>query len=290
MYITIKEGNMDGYRVNLESYGKDVVSFGRSKDNDIVINSESVSRVHGCFFKENGGWKITDLDSTNGIYVEGYKVNERIVNNTTEVVITDRKNKDKNVVITFAEDKQLVDNKKVQKNGTVATFSKVNSVFVDPSEVQKATLGNDYIDSVIRGGGLSRGSGIVTDKRFYYRGRCYSKKAMKTDQEWTVDLKDITCTGFVYRSQLILLIIAIGAFIAAIVGLFDNEEEMAVIGVVIGLIMLILYWLTKETIYYVTFAGGEIGVDASKYGGTKVVKEFDKTLRREKDKYEHRKM
>ena len=113
---------------------------------------------------------------------------------------------------------------------------------------------------------------------------------MKTDQEWTVDLKDITCTGFVYRSQLILLIIAIVAFIAAIVGLFDNEEEMAVIGVVIGLIMLILYWLTKETIYYVTFAGGEIGVDASKYGGTKVVKEFDKTLRREKDKYEHRKM
>ena len=63
-------------RIDLDSYGKEVISFGRNSECDIYISKEFVSRLHGCFYKENGKWNIKDLESTNGIYTSGRRIDQ----------------------------------------------------------------------------------------------------------------------------------------------------------------------------------------------------------------------
>ena len=58
MQITICYGNQNLGSYDLEQFHKEVVSFGRQPDNDIVLNYDFVSRVHGVFYKENGRCRI----------------------------------------------------------------------------------------------------------------------------------------------------------------------------------------------------------------------------------------
>jgi hypothetical protein len=59
---------------------KDEVSLGRGEDNDVVIPHASVSRVHARLLRRDGGYELTDLNSTNGSYV-----NDRQVRGSTVV-------------------------------------------------------------------------------------------------------------------------------------------------------------------------------------------------------------
>lgn len=59
---------------DLESFGKDVISFGRSSECDIRIDNKFVSRLHGCFFKENGKWFIKDMESRYGLLENNTKI------------------------------------------------------------------------------------------------------------------------------------------------------------------------------------------------------------------------
>lgn len=74
MIITVRDGNKPPYKVDLDRFGKEVVSFGRQSDNDIVIDALCASRLHGCFYKENGITYIEDINSTNGLYFHGNKI------------------------------------------------------------------------------------------------------------------------------------------------------------------------------------------------------------------------
>ena len=51
-----------------------LISIGRSPKNDITMGVESVSKVHGYFVVEEGGWHFTDHDSTNGSKLNGKKL------------------------------------------------------------------------------------------------------------------------------------------------------------------------------------------------------------------------
>jgi hypothetical protein len=53
---------------------KDELSLGRGEDNDIVIPHASVSRVHARLARRNGAFELTDLNSTNGSYINGSPV------------------------------------------------------------------------------------------------------------------------------------------------------------------------------------------------------------------------
>jgi hypothetical protein len=65
---------------------KDEVSLGRGEDNDIVIPHASVSRTHARLARRNGALELTDLNSTNGSYVNGSPVNGTVqVANGSEV-------------------------------------------------------------------------------------------------------------------------------------------------------------------------------------------------------------
>ena len=53
---------------------KDEVSLGRGEDNDVVIPHASISRAHARLMRRNGVFELTDLNSTNGSYVNDRKV------------------------------------------------------------------------------------------------------------------------------------------------------------------------------------------------------------------------
>jgi len=65
------------------TFDKDLMSIGRSRDNDIVVENLSVSRNHARIRRQNGKFILTDLNSANGTYVNGVRVSK------TEIVHDD---------------------------------------------------------------------------------------------------------------------------------------------------------------------------------------------------------
>lgn len=66
----------DGKRGVLE-LTKPLVSIGRGSMNDLVLQDASVSRFHAVIKVQNGKTFIADRDSTNGIIIDGQRVDER---------------------------------------------------------------------------------------------------------------------------------------------------------------------------------------------------------------------
>jgi len=52
------------------------VVIGRSRECDAVLDDANVSRRHAEVRQENGGWVVADLGSTNGIKVNGRRVEQ----------------------------------------------------------------------------------------------------------------------------------------------------------------------------------------------------------------------
>lgn len=64
-----------------------VIKIGRSSNNDIVINDNMVSRVHCQIIEdENRNYYILDLNSTNGVYVNGMRRNGQTRLNNNDIV------------------------------------------------------------------------------------------------------------------------------------------------------------------------------------------------------------
>ncbi|HEY2485202.1 MAG TPA: FHA domain-containing protein [Candidatus Binataceae bacterium] len=69
---------------------KDEVSLGRGEDNDIVIPHASVSRIHARLLKRNGAYELTDLNSTNGSFVDDQQIrSSTVVSNGSQVRLGD---------------------------------------------------------------------------------------------------------------------------------------------------------------------------------------------------------
>ena len=54
LYITIFDGERSPREVRLSNFNKEVISFGRAEDNDIVLSSVFVSRYHGVIYMDRG--------------------------------------------------------------------------------------------------------------------------------------------------------------------------------------------------------------------------------------------
>lgn len=53
--------------------------IGRNQDNDIVVNSDRVSRYHAEIVREDEDLKLVDKESRNGVWLNGKKINEAAV-------------------------------------------------------------------------------------------------------------------------------------------------------------------------------------------------------------------
>ena len=176
-----------------------------------------------------------------------------------------------------------------QKEQDEQKIKDLSQIIIDPQEQKIAVMGSSYLESMLHGGGLSKGFGILTDKRFYFKGKCFIKalgRRVFVDEEYTVDLENINASGFVYIKRIWLIIFSFISLIVGFVGLAtEGEEELMLICIGAFLVLLIVYFLTKRVYYEVHFEGGMISVNVSKYGGIKEVRAFNKKLRLAKDKY-----
>jgi Protein of unknown function (DUF3662)/Inner membrane component of T3SS, cytoplasmic domain len=61
------------------------VRIGRGVDNDLVVPDVRVSRHHAAVEPAGDGWVVRDMNSTNGTYLDGGRVNEALVNAEAEL-------------------------------------------------------------------------------------------------------------------------------------------------------------------------------------------------------------
>ena len=69
--ITVPDSNPQPYRFQLD---RRVATLGRGSNNDIVIDCGSVSVSHAEMRRIEGGYELRDLDSTNGIKLDGERM------------------------------------------------------------------------------------------------------------------------------------------------------------------------------------------------------------------------
>ncbi len=68
---------------------KDELTIGRNPNCDLVIDSQGVSSHHATLKKEKGLYVIEDNNSTNGIFINGQRVNRHVLNYRDEIQLHD---------------------------------------------------------------------------------------------------------------------------------------------------------------------------------------------------------
>src|ERR1700732_4856498 len=70
---------------------REVLSMGRRESCDICIRYPNVSGVHAELHFRDGYWRIRDLNSTNGVKVNGLRVTEKLLHPDDEICISKRR-------------------------------------------------------------------------------------------------------------------------------------------------------------------------------------------------------
>lgn len=99
-------------------------------------------------------------------------------------------------------------------------IQKLSESFISRDEKYIASLGNGYIMNFLTNKSIKKGFAFITNKRVYFKGSCLSGRGrvlVKTNEERTVDVKNITGSGFIYKrywGKVIALIITLLASLA----------------------------------------------------------------------------
>ena len=83
-YIRVYLNNVLMDQVELN---KDQLTIGRSADSDIVLDNAGVSSHHAVIQKEAGGYVIADNGSSNGVFVNGKKIDQHTLEYRDEIQI-----------------------------------------------------------------------------------------------------------------------------------------------------------------------------------------------------------
>ncbi len=86
-YMVILKTSSGRFEHQLE---KNFVTMGRSKENDLPIDDLSVSRKHAVLEREGNSFFITDLNSSNGTYVNSRKITEKTPIGMEDIIIVGR--------------------------------------------------------------------------------------------------------------------------------------------------------------------------------------------------------
>lgn len=80
--IYLNDVQMDQVELN-----KDQLTIGRSVDSDIVLDNAGVSSHHAVIEKEASGYAIADNGSSNGVFVNGKKIDQKTLEYRDEIQI-----------------------------------------------------------------------------------------------------------------------------------------------------------------------------------------------------------
>ena len=169
---------------------------------------------------------------------------------------------------------------------------KLQNTFIEPDEQLLGKFGNGYFVNLLYNK-TKKCHALLTDKRIYLKGTFYSgsgKSILKTTEERTLDLEDVTGTGFIYQGfSLIMLLLSLLFGIIEIIGIpalliADEQEILAVFLLCLPFIMLLVLLTLKsrKIFFFIDYAGGRIKIDA-RLIGLSDVRDFHKQMRRAKD-------
>ena len=73
--------------INEFKIDQDEIIIGRDSDNEVQIDNVAVSREHAKIIRGPNSCLIEDLNSTNGTFVNGKKINKKFLNKNDEISI-----------------------------------------------------------------------------------------------------------------------------------------------------------------------------------------------------------
>ncbi len=159
----------------------------------------------------------------------------------------------------------------VEKDTAAGDSKNYRRIFVEPDEVYIGSLGNGYLNSFLTDRGMNQCIALLSDKRVYLRGNMIdinNGSIERFNMQKTIDLEDITGTGFVYASP------QIWKLVLAVLTLFT---------IIIPILLVVSYFKNRDTLFFIEYAGGCIKFDASIYGLAES-QDFEKQIRRAKNK------
>lgn len=176
----------------------------------------------------------------------------------------------------------------VEHNNVAESKSKYARVFVEPNESYIASLGDSYLNSVLANKNIKQCIAFLSDKRIYLRGNMIDINSGKLERfniQKTIDLEDITGTGFIYASPEVWKLVL--AIILPIIGLFFYFFGV-IPGGIASILLIVSYMKNRETLFFIEYAGGCIKFDASIYGLAES-QDFEKQIRRAKNQVKGKK-
>jgi pSer/pThr/pTyr-binding forkhead associated (FHA) protein len=83
-YLLVLEGPLKGREFQVT---KEPFMIGRDRTNDIIIEDPLISRKHASIYFRDGRYRVKDLDSTNGTFLNGEKVSDARLNDKDKIQI-----------------------------------------------------------------------------------------------------------------------------------------------------------------------------------------------------------
>lgn len=172
-----------------------------------------------------------------------------------------------------------------------SSYHKLKPLLIDQNETICAVLGNNFAQTFLSTGVLGRGFSILTNKRVYFKGNCLVRRGKgfytKTEER-TVDLADVTGTGYVHNNALwakvlkylCLAMVAIGfvSFINSIITeIFDPTMNFMFVFGILALLFLFLEKTLTYSVFEISYAGGGIAFSLH-WIDSQESKEFQKQL------------
>lgn len=149
------------------------------------------------------------------------------------------------------------------ENQNIANNEAPEWIGIDMDERIIAKLGNGYFKNIITTGDVSKVNAILTKKRLYLSGKSYEiSKGILTSYKVSkvINIEDITGTGFIYVSNIRLILFSILFFIAALITI-NSLSGLAIIFLLIALALFTAFFITQKSIFKIEYAGGSIGFD-----------------------------
>ena len=143
-----------------------------------------------------------------------------------------------------------------------------NSIFVDQSESNVSTIGTNYLQNFLSGGAVEKGVGVLTQKRFYYKGKNFSgagKDIKSATEEGIVSIEDITFTKFTYFRHAGFLAFAVLLTVASLVLVMFPVLPLFPIFFIAAVPFYILYFVKRESMFLVALPGGGFAFDIRWY-------------------------
>ena len=164
---------------------------------------------------------------------------------------------------------------------------KGNSILVDQSEQIVSTIGSSYLQSYLSGGGVRKGIGVLTQKRFYYKGKNFTGKGnqmISVTEEGVVSIEDITFTTFSYVRHIGLLIFSVLFLLVSLVGFSMPYTGYRITYPcwIAAAVSVIIFFIKRQTIFQVSFPGGSFGFDV-RYYPIADIRDFQRQLHLLKD-------